>query len=610
MFGYIGLIWDPADVQQRDVAHSISLEIARGTAWRTAFDRPGIRILCTGERAGSMHVCSLHDARGVVLGTLFPRISDSETLKPLISLRRDESMCIAASRGRALIESYWGRYVAFLHEPDGETKVIRDPTGTLECLDISVRKVRLLFSSLNQLPLSVRTQLSVNWRYVAGALSFPILDQRGTGLCEVTRVLAGECLEIDGKRTSRRFYWTPAAFARQEAIDDPALAADRLRQTVRACTYAWAACYPKLMLKLSGGLDSSIVLACLADAPSRPVVTCGNYFCASDPNSDERRYARIAAESAQLPLAIYEPDPSFDARRLLSMPAFHSPSEHLISLACNEPAWTLALEQGALALFTGAGGDQTFFVASLSHACADALYRNGVRRGLLPLAMTVSRRQNVSVWRTLANGVRQAWAQDRWQPLLVGYRPARFLSAEAADAASKGRMYWHPWLDDFEGVAPGKMVHMLNLADVFISNAGPFTRPDHPDYVHPLCSQPLKELVLRMPTDVLAAGGHGRGLARSAFASVLPHEIRSRRDKGGPDLYVKHLIARNLPLMREVVLDGVLVKERVVDPQSVDALLGSALIKEGHATLEACLLFSTEAWASGWTSHRAAARAA
>jgi asparagine synthase (glutamine-hydrolysing) len=175
--------------------------------------------------------------------------------------------------------------------------------------------------------------------------------------------------------------------------------------------------------------------------------------------------------------------------------------------------------------------------------------------------------------------------------------------------ASKGRMFWHPWLDDVEGVAPGKMMHILNLADVF-SLDGPFTQPDHPEYVHPLCSQPLKELVLRIPTDVLAAGGHARGLARDAFESVLPREIRSRRDKGGPDLYVKHLIARNLPLMREVVLDGVLVKERVVDRKRADQLLGSALIKEGHATLEACLLFSTEAWASGWASHRAAARAA
>src|SRR6202034_2731130 len=48
-----------------------------------------------------------------------------------------------------------------------------------------------------------------------------------------------------------------------------------------------------VLQQLSGGLDSSIVLGCLADAPSAPDISCYTFYVPGAP-SDERRWARYA----------------------------------------------------------------------------------------------------------------------------------------------------------------------------------------------------------------------------------------------------------------------------------------------------------------------------
>ena len=128
MFRFVVLMWDPAEHAQRAVARSLARDLETpGTGWRVAFDSDGMKVLCAGERAGSMQAYILHDGGGVVLGTLFARLQDDSSRPRITALRRDESMCIVASKGQALVEAYWGRYVAFICDPeDRRHRVMRD----------------------------------------------------------------------------------------------------------------------------------------------------------------------------------------------------------------------------------------------------------------------------------------------------------------------------------------------------------------------------------------------------------------------------------------------------------------------------------------------------
>src|SRR3546814_15106452 len=68
---------------------------------------------------------------------------------------------------------------------------------------------------------------------------------------------------------------------------------DRLGQILRDTHATWAACYPHSLVGLSGGLDSSIVAVCLAEASQR--LECLTAVT-SDPVGDERLYARLVCE--------------------------------------------------------------------------------------------------------------------------------------------------------------------------------------------------------------------------------------------------------------------------------------------------------------------------
>jgi asparagine synthase (glutamine-hydrolysing) len=75
--------------------------------------------------------------------------------------------------------------------------------------------------------------------------------------------------------------------------------AERLERIVRQSVQGWAAAAGRVVLGVSGGLDSSIVAACLA-GPSR-ATTCVTLFT-RDPAGDERDYARILCASLGLRL--------------------------------------------------------------------------------------------------------------------------------------------------------------------------------------------------------------------------------------------------------------------------------------------------------------------
>src|SRR3546814_12396104 len=65
------------------------------------------------------------------------------------------------------------------------------------------------------------------------------------------------------------------------------------RSMLRDTHARWAAGYPHSLVGLSGGLDSSIVAVCLAEASQR--LECLTAVT-SDPVGDERLYARLVCE--------------------------------------------------------------------------------------------------------------------------------------------------------------------------------------------------------------------------------------------------------------------------------------------------------------------------
>jgi asparagine synthase (glutamine-hydrolysing) len=604
VFRYVAFVWDDSNLAARERVGLLASRLrGRSPDWRQQIDTPGAQVFCAGVREGATEPRLLHGGNGVVLGTLFQHDSGSASKRASLAFGEEESRRVLASAGRRLISGYWGRYVAVLHdEASRTTRVLRDPVGGLPCFVTEMSGVHVYFSRMEDVSDLDDVSFSVNWKYVAAMLCLTQIQIRSTGLDEVSRVLGGECVEHHGGRTSRTFYWNPLALAQSgDVIEDPNEAAHALRVATDDCVHAWASSYPRLVHLLSGGLDSSILFASLKQAPSRPKMACLNYYSAGS-NTDERHYARLAAEGSGCEVIERERNSRLSLEPLLRIRASPIPMDYFGFLDEGRCEAEVAREHGAGAIFSGLGGDQLFYRSHAWLGAADFLMSHGVGAALFEVALDAARMDRTSVWSVLGRAWSDRLSGRRWS-LRDASTPRRktVLRTDVVHDISRDSDLVHPWLRE-PGRAPnGKIFHAWQLLFP-VEYYNPLGSESDPEQVAPLFSQPLLELAMRIPTWLLTRGGWDRAIARRAYERDVPRRIITRRTKGGQEEHAKAILVRNITFARELLLDGHLVRQQLVErDQLAEALApGPAQLRSGNIELYDCL--SAEAWARKWCS--------
>jgi asparagine synthase (glutamine-hydrolysing) len=125
-----------------------------------------------------------------------------------------------------------------------------------------------------------------------------------------------------------------------------------------------------------------------------------------------------------------------------------------------------------------------------------------------------------------------------------------------------------------------------------------------------LVSQPLIELCLQIPSYVWITGGRDRAIARRAFASALPSQIVRRQGKGAIDQANLVICDANETYLREMLLDGELVREGLLDRRRLESYLTRGASRAGYEYNDVLRHhLCTEVWLRRWvqTRQRAAA---
>jgi asparagine synthase (glutamine-hydrolysing) len=256
---------------------------------------------------------------------------------------------------------------------------------------------------------------------------------------------------------------------------------------------------------------------------------------------------------------------------------------------------SVAAASGASALFTGAGGDQLFFELRCTWPAADYLKLNGMGPGFFRAALDAARLGRVSLWQAACSAVAdQRFADD---PVGSAGLHVRLMAQEAmAQAAVQYARFMHPGLVGARDLPIGKY-HQVQELICPVEYFDPYLRDAAPEVVHPLLSQPLIELCLALPLHILTQGGRGRALARSAFADNIPREIAQRRSKGGMEEHITTVLKRNLSFVRELLLDGILVRQRLLDRKRLEATLSESRAGTDAHVMEIHGCVAVEAWA-------------
>jgi asparagine synthase (glutamine-hydrolysing) len=603
MYRFAVLVWNPEHAQASAVAADLQERFLTASrhSWRRAIECEGLAVLHAGVRFPSSLTMVLSDDAGAVMGRVFRRDADPSAPLSGIELDAAQSGKIVATRGAHLLERYFGRYVAVIRDPaDGSVRILRDPSGAMPCFLSSYRGVTIAFSDVEDC-LALRVmRFTVNWAFVAAFVPYSSLQVRDTGLNEVTELQPGEMIRIDRGVLERCFRWNPFEVARGDRIEDVDTAIHLVHRTVRHCVQAWASVHPVILHNLSGGLDSSIVLSCLRDAPTRPLLACINYF-ATGRHEDERKYARLAAGSAEVELIEQQHESEqVNLRKLFEVRRAPRPWFYMYDLESGPLESRLAAERGITGIFSGAGGDALFFQNRADLAVVDHLFEHPLSGRLPGVALDAARVSRSSMWPLLRAAFAQRVTRRGWSPLSEVGRSRSLIRPEVVASARANRELLHPWLEKSAGALPGVLWQVMSMS-VPPSFYDSFDHETMPERVVPLMSQPLIELCLRIPTYVSITGGYDRSVARRAFASEVPMEIIRRRAKGGVTRHNTNMLDANLEFIREVLLEGLLVREGLLDRGRLEHYLSretSPADFEYHEILHQHLC--AEVWLQRW----------
>jgi asparagine synthase (glutamine-hydrolysing) len=429
-----------------------------------------------------------------------------------------------------------------------------------------------------------------------------VLDE--DALNEVRRVYRGECVELGDQpwRTRRVFYWHPLRFrGANEPIEDATFAARAMRATVQSCTHTLLREHRSVLLRLSGGLDSSIIAGCLGTAPDKPELYCYTYYTPGG-RSDARPWARLAATRSGLKheehavTAESVPLPSIlDALELVE------PTAAMGYIHRSTLEDRIARDHHASAVFCSDGGDSGFCGDTFAYAVSEHLRRRGLTLHAWRLAGQVASLTEESTWTVMIKSLRRWRHGAGMEHQLKMLLPAsRLLSEELRASYSNATNFPHPWLSDLHPI-PWSLVRRLGalLAPPEFYNVAKGARA--PEVLAPLYSQPVTELFLRIPLDVHFQNGRERGLARNAFAQDLPPDIQRRTWKDRAPGFLDELVQRHRKFLREVLLDGVLVHEGLLDRHCVEDALSDRISTSVVFPGELLRHLDVEIWARQWS---------
>lgn len=446
----------------------------------------------------------------------------------------------------------------------------------------------------------------VDERAIASYLALQYVPRSCCAVRGVEKLGPGRTMWFDAEGVRTRRYWR--LIPSEPVATRPADLARRLRELLWQATRERLVSEAPLGAFLSGGIDSSAVVAAMAQQMSEPVKTFSIGF-SGDPAYDELRYARLVADRYGTDHHEFELRP--DAVEISARIARHYGEPYADSSAI--PSFYLAqmTAQHVTVALNGDGGDECF--AGYRRYGANAL---AARLGVLPLAVrrvlprllaplgdgsevsgTVARVQRLARSLVLEPDERYArWAAvfdehdaaEAFTPelrsSLEGWVPAE--TVREAWNASTGGVLERMLQVDIETYLPDDLLVKMDIATMAYSLEARSPFLDHR----------LMEFAAAVPPKLKLRGTQGKILLKQALRDDLPTEIL-RRGKMGFAVPLARWFREDLrELPREVLLDPDARVRRYIRGDAVERMLREHMDRAADHSLKLWILLQLEMW--------------
>ena len=464
-------------------------------------------------------------------GHVFRTESDTEVI--LAGWRQWGPECLARLNGMFAIA---------LYDADDESLFLaRDRLGVKPLFTAETSDGALIFASeLKGLLAHPLMRRMPDPRAVEDYLAFGYVPDDASMIAGVRKLAAGHYLHIRrGRPLPAPVSWWDADFSNPVRKPLPALEeemVERLREAVRSRMVADV----PLGAFLSGGVDSSAVVAFMAEASRGAVETCSIGFDAAD--HDETRYAaEVAALFATNHRSRIVAADDFGLIDILAE-AFDEPFADASALPTYRVS-ELAVERVKVSL-SGDGADEIF-----AGYRRYRLFANEERaRRLLPGPLARAAGALGSIYPKLDWAPRPLRAKTTLEALgqgsglayanAVGVTPAA-IRRQLLTVPLHGHVAEQRYIDAFAAAPADDPLSRAQYADLKIWLPGDIlTKVDRASMAvslearEPLLDHRLVEFAARLPANLRLRGGSGKWLMKRALASRLPAEILHRRKMG------------------------------------------------------------------------------
>lgn len=601
MYSFLAMIWDTRDVIANLQADDARRSLSGSTDPRTSvYTAPGIEIfdLSTGVSAPGILPISCNDNPngGAIFGAVFRSSPDLVPTPPISKLSSTESAALTESGGSSVISQFWGNYLAFVRHSRG-VSVIAEPTSSIPCFYTERSGVTFVFSHMEKCRFLISHRWSINYNFILSLLAYDKIQNGSTGFDEIRELLGGERLNVSPGVLFTDQVWDPRPVAHDVLSPSLVEAACQLRRTVEYVVGSWGLAFPNVTVNLSGGLDSSIVLYCLTRVLDNSNLQAVHHILKSD-DPVEHHYARAAAEAAGCGLTTITLAPDEIIPDVYSHPQTVRPyrqfrAPDLGARFAGNP------ELLGTAIFTGQGGDHLFRVRRTPLGFADYIFNNGVNGRWSAELINSARLSGRSVYAVACEALMRLTSRRHKGAMVEAIERNRTIVNSRAHRELDLRKLVPVWASHSAGLPPGKFDQLSALMHLYLIRET-LDRPIVQNYVHPLISQPLIELCLRLPIYLLCAHGLNRGLARLAFRDRVPEAIRLRMTKGESTRFIVDQLVRHRDSIKSALADGELVSSGLVTDSSVEEFMKTENLQTDVLGRRAFQYFVVEAWLRTW----------
>jgi asparagine synthase (glutamine-hydrolysing) len=423
----------------------------------------------------------------------------------------------------------------------------------------------------------------------------------------VRKLLPGEAIVIEnGAAAAHRFWHLPPQV--DESLSQADWAAATRAELERAVGAQMVSDVP-IGAFLSGGIDSSAVVALMSRHTDRPVRTYSIGFRGSSGAElyNELPYARMVADAfktehheiiVQPDVAALLPDLIWHLDEPIADAAFIT--TYLVSKFAREDVTVI---------LSGVGGDELF---GGYNRYKDEYYR--ARYRMIPRSMR----------RWLLEPIARRLPSDRHSPLLNKLRLARaFVLADSLGFEERYRRYMEVFdtaertelLSSSAGMredclasafaASGATDGLRRLMDVDLATQLPEDLLMLTDKMSmavslecrvPLLDQRLVQMAARMPARYRMPGGNLKHTLKMALQGVLPDSILNRQKRGFGAPIGAWFKSELAPLLREVLSESALKRRGLLDPQAVARVVREHERNAEDRTDHLLALLSLEIW--------------